>query len=498
LYFEITLLAYIIDRVFGEFSFIKTYKHPVVFMGDFIKYFEDRFYKNSVFRGFLLNISLLFLVFIVVFIIEYFIDNIYLIAFIASTGIASKMLYTSVKGVLYDPQSIKYLVSRDTESLTQSDINKAAIETYSENLSDGVIAPLFYLLFFGLYGLFIYKAINTLDSMVGYRDQRYEKFGKFSAKLDDIVNFIPSRITAVIIALLFASKKALKGFYSYGKYHKSPNAGHPISSMALSIGVKLGGDTSYFGKIINKPYFGDGKIDIDKDDLTNALKLQIRLDIAIILILALFSLSFDAKANIQEYSSKFLGTPYKVNPLIGAIDTKEKLVYDTSFFDCFTFVDYMEASKSKDIKKALKNLRYKNGKIDYKTRNHFFSDWVVYNKNIKDITCSLGNCLKSVKYLNKKDENELHLKGIDILKRDIYYLKVDDIEFSKLQNGDYIGIYTHLKGLDITHVGIAIKKDNIWYLRHASSKLKKVVDSDLNEYIKTKDGILVYRSALKR
>ena len=111
------------------------------------------------------------------------------------------------------------LVSRDTTTLSNSDVNKAAIETYAENLSDGVIAPLFYLLCFGLVGAFVYKAINTLDSMVGYRNTRYEKFGKFSARVDDVANYIPSRITALIIALLFF-KKAFWQFHKYGKNMK--------------------------------------------------------------------------------------------------------------------------------------------------------------------------------------------------------------------------------------------------------------------------------------
>ncbi len=287
MHFEISLLAYIIDRIFGEFRFIKFYKHPVVFMGDFISWFEKRFYKDSIARGVILNLSLLSLIFGVVFFIDFFVDNVFVLALIASSGLASKSLFDSVKEILNVPQNIKYLVSRDTNNLNQSDINKASIETYAENLSDGVIAPLFYLLLFGLYGLFIYKGINTLDSMVGYKNDKYEKFGKFSAKLDDIANYIPSRITAVLIALLFWSKKALLGFYFFGKLHESPNAGHPISAMALSLDISLGGDTSYFGKIKHKPYFGDGKKKITKEDLSKALSLQIRLDLFIIVFLIL-------------------------------------------------------------------------------------------------------------------------------------------------------------------------------------------------------------------
>jgi adenosylcobinamide-phosphate synthase len=121
--------------------------------------------------------------------------------------------------------------------------------------------------------------------MVGYRNKKYEKFGKFSAVLDDIANFIPSRITAILISVLFFSKKALLNFYKFGKKHESPNAGHPISAMALSLNVKLGGDTAYDGKIKSKPYFSNGKEEIEKYDLQKALSLQIRIDIILILVL---------------------------------------------------------------------------------------------------------------------------------------------------------------------------------------------------------------------
>ena len=286
MYFELGFIAYLIDRVFGEFKFLK---HPVVFMGDFILFFEKHFYKDTITRGALLTFSLIIIVFFITFTLDYFIDNIFILAFLASFGIASKMLYESVKDIIQNPQNIKYLVSRDTQNLSQSDINKAAIETYSENLSDGVIAPLFYLVLFGIVGLFVYKAINTLDSMVGYRNSRYEHFGKVSAKLDDIVNYIPARLTAILISILFGSFKALFNFYRYGKKHESPNAGHPISAMALSLDLKLGGNTSYFGKIKSKPYFGEGKTIIVRSDIEKALQLQIRLDVFIIASLLLLS-----------------------------------------------------------------------------------------------------------------------------------------------------------------------------------------------------------------
>jgi adenosylcobinamide-phosphate synthase len=282
MYFEIALIAYLTDRIFGEFKFIR---HPVVLMGDFITAFQKRFYRDSILRGFWLVFWLLAAVLAIIYPIS-LIKNPWILGIIASTGIAGKMLYTSVSNVLNDPQSIRYLVSRDTENLSESEINKAAIETYAENLSDGVIAPLFYLLAFGLVGLFLYKVINTLDSMVGYRNDKYEKFGKVSARLDDVFNYIPSRITAVLILTLFGKLGKLRQTWRYGALHESPNAGYPIAAMALSLGLSLGGATSHFGVIKNKPNFGEGKRDITDGDIRRALALQWKLDTLVILLLA--------------------------------------------------------------------------------------------------------------------------------------------------------------------------------------------------------------------
>ncbi len=281
MFIELSLLSYLIDRIFGEFSFIR---HPVVIMGDYIKWFEKKFYKDDVFRGFLLTSTLIILVWLVVGSISSNITNIIILSIVASTSIASKMLYDSVYDIIKNPSHIKYLVSRDTSQLSSSDINKAGVETYAENFSDGVIAPLFYMFIFGLEGAFIYKAINTLDSMVGYRNERYEKFGKFSAKVDDVANYIPARLTALLIGVLMLSKKALLHFYDYGKKHDSPNAGHPISAMALAIGVKLGGDTVYFGKLKKKAFFGEGREDITSNDIHLALQLRNRFDLFMLLL----------------------------------------------------------------------------------------------------------------------------------------------------------------------------------------------------------------------
>ena len=283
MYPELALFSYLLDRFFGEFGFIKSYKHPVIYIGEMIKWYEKNFYQDSKKSGFFLVVFVVGVVFCITYLIESYVQNILVLSILGSMSISHKMLKDEVLKVTKNPKNIKYLVSRDTKDLNQSDINKAAIETYAENLSDGVIAPLFYLLLFGIKGAFVYKAINTLDSMVGYKNERYKNFGFFSAKLDDVANFIPSRITAIMIGGDFFKIK------EFAKGHKSPNAGYPISAMALKLKVKLGGDTIYFGKVVKKPYFGEGRENITKDDILKSVEYSKKIQIKIVLSLLLLN-----------------------------------------------------------------------------------------------------------------------------------------------------------------------------------------------------------------
>jgi len=273
----VALFAYLIDKIFGEFQFIK---HPIITIGEMITWFEQNYYRDSIFRGLILVFYVLAIVGFVSGAITLFLSelplfiNVIFTSLFASIFIAHNMLWESVNTLLNaenKKEAIAMLVSRDTEDMSESDIYKAAIETYAENLSDGVIAPLFYLALFGLPGIVFYKAVNTMDSMVGYRTSKYEKFGKVAARLDDILNYIPSRLTAVLIMIL--GRKNPFSFYKDGKKHDSPNAGHPITAMALVLGLKLGGDTSYFGKIKHKATFGEGREIITKEDVKNTLNL---------------------------------------------------------------------------------------------------------------------------------------------------------------------------------------------------------------------------------
>jgi len=287
---SIALLAYIIDRLFSEFNFIR---HPIEIFGDFITWFEKFFYKDSILRGVILILSSIFIFGSLALLVETVVSTfnpfieVVTLGFFSSMFLAHSMLYQSVQNVAdsNEPQrEVAMIVSRDTKELTKSESYKAAIESYAENLSDGVIAPLFFLLLFGFSGIVVYKVINTLDSMVGYKTERYINFGKVCAITDDVVNFIPSRISAFLIALLFSSRRSF-AYATYAKGHESPNAGYPISAMALSLGVSLGGPTSYFGKIKEKPYFGDGRKEIKKDDVFRALAFRNRIDVFIIILL---------------------------------------------------------------------------------------------------------------------------------------------------------------------------------------------------------------------
>ncbi len=294
----IAFFAYILDRYCGEF---KKITHPVIYIGKFIKLFEKHFYKDSIFFGTLLITSTLTIAFVIGYLFEVILSvlpfglGLLGSVIIASMFFAHHMLYHSVKEVVTSDEpleKIKYLVSRNTENMDSHEINKACIETYTENINDGVIAPLFYLLLFGLKGLIVYKAINTLDSMVGYKNERYKNFGKLSAIVDDIAGFIPSRISALLIKMSTKATYSWKTLSSYAKGHESPNSGWPISAAGLAYHLKLGGPTVYFGKLKDKPYFGDGKEDLTKEDVLRVLSLRDGIDKIILLFLGTFSILY--------------------------------------------------------------------------------------------------------------------------------------------------------------------------------------------------------------
>lgn len=291
--FELAFLAYTIDWLFGELPC----KHPVVWMGEFISGFEQRFYRDNIFTGVLLVISLITLTLFISLSLVY-LSSLFpalialpLLAIFSSTGLAMNILHASVAEVLISEnpkQVIRYLVSRDTEAMTETEIYKAALETWAENLSDGVIAPLFYLIWFGLPGIAVYKAINTMDSMIGYKTPRYFYFGKTAARLDDVVNFIPARLTALLLVAVSQHKQqAWQTMWRDGNKLESPNAGYPIAALAGELNVALGGDAMYHGILKRKPRLGNSLYPVTKTTLAQALTMKKSLNLVIVSLLSL-------------------------------------------------------------------------------------------------------------------------------------------------------------------------------------------------------------------
>lgn len=175
-------------------------------------------------------------------------------------------------------KQLSFIVGRDTASLDKEGIIKAVVETIAENMADGVIAPLFYAGIFGAPFTFAYKAVNTLDSMFGYKNDKYIKFGYFPAKLDDVFNYIPARITGVLIVLAsgllgYDYKNSYK-IYKRDRYnHTSPNSAHPEAAMAGALGIQLGGANYYFGKLVKKPTIGDKIKEIEIKDVYKTAKV---------------------------------------------------------------------------------------------------------------------------------------------------------------------------------------------------------------------------------
>lgn len=173
---------------------------------------------------------------------------------------------------------LSYIVGRDTENLDSNGVIRAVIETIAENISDGVIAPILFAGIFGAAGSMVYKAVNTMDSMFGYKNDRYIEFGYFPAKLDDVFNYIPARITGILIVISsFFLKKNYKNSlktYKRDRYnHTSPNSAHPEAAMAGALDIQLGGSNYYFGKIVEKPLIGDKIKEIEICDVKNTIDI---------------------------------------------------------------------------------------------------------------------------------------------------------------------------------------------------------------------------------
>ena len=283
--------AFILDLIFGDPEKIT---HPVQIIGKMITFLEKRLYgkKGNFIGGAILNIlvvvstslAMYFLVKLtkinkVFEIIEIYL--MYTVFSVKSLAREGKRVYGILKlgNLKVAREKLSYLVSRDTEKLDKLMIIRSTMETISENMVDGVIAPMFYMFLGGLPLAMAYKAINTLDSMVGYKNKKYAKFGMFSAKLDDMANFVPARISGIFITmasyiLRYNYKNAWKIFKRDRKNHTSPNSAHPESTVAGALGVQFGGKVSYFGKEVKKPTIGDKLKEFRLDDIKKNLLLM--------------------------------------------------------------------------------------------------------------------------------------------------------------------------------------------------------------------------------
>lgn len=188
-------------------------------------------------------------------------------------------------------QAVSMIVGRDTSVLDESGIIRAAVETVAENTSDGVTAPIFYTAFFGATGAFFYKAANTMDSMIGYKNEKYADIGSFAARLDDVLNYIPSRLTAVLMIASAAMigldlKNAYRIWKRDRRCHASPNSAQTEAVCAGALHVRLAGDSVYFGELHKKPYIGDNDRQIESDDIRRANRLMY-VSSTLMLILAL-------------------------------------------------------------------------------------------------------------------------------------------------------------------------------------------------------------------
>lgn len=186
-----------------------------------------------------------------------------------SMAVCRKLEAGEIEGARY---AVSMIVGRDTKPLSEAGIARAAVETVAENASDGVIAPLFYLAIGGPFLGWLYKAVNTMDSMVGYKNDRYLHFGRAAAKLDDLVNLIPSRLAALLLIvsaylLRYDGKNAYRIWRRDRRNHKSPNSAQTESACAGALGLRLAGDAWYFGKLVTKPYIGDEIHPIEPQDI---------------------------------------------------------------------------------------------------------------------------------------------------------------------------------------------------------------------------------------
>ncbi|MCF6334026.1 MAG: adenosylcobinamide-phosphate synthase CbiB [Draconibacterium sp.] len=281
------IFGFIMDNLLGDPHWLP---HPIRLFGRFISGGEKRWNagKRRKLKGAVFSVGLVFGVsFLFWFILNVLSNYKYIFLIVTSIlvfyGLANHSLIKESlivlkklrkEGIVEARKQLSMIVGRDTQNLTDNEIRTAILETLAENLSDGVIAPLFYYFIGGIPAMFAYKMVNTLDSMIGYKSERFKNFGWFAAKLDDILNFIPARLTAFIMVMVTFSFRGFKFVYKYGRKHSSPNAGFPEAALAGILNCRFGGSNIYNGVLVEKPFIGNNPRVIFNKDIYKACAIN--------------------------------------------------------------------------------------------------------------------------------------------------------------------------------------------------------------------------------
>ncbi len=298
-------IGWVSDLIFGDPPCLP---HPVVGFGKMIAYGEHRLNRGSrrVLKGGLMAVVLILLVFFVVWgirrlMLAYLspwwllpLDAVLIFYCLAGTTLIREVreVFRAVDRSLEEGRTqVARIVGRDTSQLSAQDVRTAALETLAENLSDGVIAPLFWFALLGTPGMMAYKMVNTLDSMIGYRTERYRDFGCLAAHIDDVANYIPARLTALLMIIVSGKWSLLSFVAKYGRNHASPNSGYPEAALAGILDCQFGGTHTYFGEVIEKPYIGSHDRPLTTADMTVAVRVNRLTEVFMVLIAAAVSYS---------------------------------------------------------------------------------------------------------------------------------------------------------------------------------------------------------------
>jgi adenosylcobinamide-phosphate synthase len=297
------LIGWLLDLLLGDPSWLP---HPVVGFGKMIAFGDKRLNKGSQrkLKGALLTIFLITLVFAATWLVCYpltsyfsLLTSIFIFYCLAGTTLIREVreVFHAVDRSLEEGRKqVARIVGRDTSELSAQEVRTAALETLAENLSDGVIAPLFWLAIGGVPAMVAYKMVNTLDSMIGYRTERYKDFGCWAARIDDVANYIPARITALLMILpsLFTFRFSLFTFVlKYGRMHASPNSGYPEAALAGILNCRFGGPHYYFGELFDKPYIGENARELTTADMQKAVRINRTAEVlAIVIITVIYCL----------------------------------------------------------------------------------------------------------------------------------------------------------------------------------------------------------------